>query len=95
MGRCELTGKMLTVVAAAAKSGHSRHIPLNAEAISVLEGWRERSKGSGLVFPGAEGKRMTNINRSWRGVAAAAKLKDFKFHGLAPFVRVEPGAGRH
>lgn len=78
-----LSAKLLTVVAASAKSGHSRRIPLNAEAVTVLKSWRERQHDTdGLVFPGADGKRMDNINRSWRNVSKVAKLVDFKFHDL-------------
>lgn len=76
-----LSAKVLTVVAASAKSGHTRRIPLNSEALSVLQVWRDRHPdASGLVFPGAEGERLNNINRSWRAVAKAAKLVGFRFH---------------
>jgi integrase len=78
-----LGGKMLTVVAASAKSGHTRRVPLNTEALAVLTAWRDRHRDSvGLVFAGAGGERLNNINRSWRGVVKGAKLTDFKFHDL-------------
>jgi integrase len=78
-----LAAKLVTVTGVNAKSGHTRRIPLNAEALAVLEGWQGRQERTdGLVFPGADGGRMDNINRSWRGVASAAKLVDFKFHDL-------------
>jgi len=41
----------LTVRGAVAKTGTTRHIPLNAMAIGVLKGWREQTAGAGLVFP--------------------------------------------
>ena len=74
--------KMLTVVSAAAKSGRRREVPLNTEALAVLKAWRDRSAADGLVFPGDEGKRLTNVNKSWGGVAKAAGLVDFNFHDL-------------
>lgn len=78
-----LSAKVLTVAAASAKSGHTRRIPLNIEALAILKTWRERHPGGkGLVFPGMEGERLNNINRSWRAISAAAKLVGFRFHDL-------------
>ena len=42
--------------------------------------WRKQGGGSGLVFPGAGGGRMTNINKSWAGLVKDAALTDFRFH---------------
>ena len=58
-----LPGKLLTVTAGNAKSRKARHIPLNAEAADVLKRWKRQGSKSGLVFPGAGGGRMTNINK--------------------------------
>lgn len=77
-----LPGKMLTVTAGNAKSRKARHIPLNAEALKVLKRWKKQGSGEGLVFPGAAGERMTNINKSWDGLVTEAKLPDFRFHDL-------------
>jgi integrase len=78
-----LAGKVLTVVAASAKSGQTRRVPLNSEAFAVLTQWRSQAaEQSVLVFPGADGARLDNVNRSWKGVIAKSKLLDFKFHDL-------------
>ena len=77
-----LPGKLLTVTAGNAKSRKARHVPLNAEAADVLTRWKRQGSKSGLVFPGAGGGRMTNINKSWAGLTADAKLPDFRFHDL-------------
>lgn len=77
-----LTTKMLTVTAGNAKSRKARHVPLNAEALTVLKRWKKQGRGEGLVFPGAAGERLTNINKSWDGLVEAAKLDDFRFHDL-------------
>jgi integrase len=75
--------KWLTVIAATSKSGQTRRIPLNAEALAVLTAWRERqTETTGLVFPGVEGERLNNINKSWNGVVKKAGLDNFKFHDL-------------
>jgi integrase len=77
-----LDTKILTVRAAAAKSGDSRRVPLNAEAETVLGRWLKQTKGAGnaFVFPGADGTRLTNVNKAWATVCKLAKLRDFRFH---------------
>ncbi len=77
-----LPGKLLTVEAGNAKSGKTRHLPLNAEAMDVLKRWRKQHSGKGLVFPSPSGARFDNINKAWAGVITAAKLQDFNFHDL-------------
>lgn len=79
-GSIQLTGKLLTVAAETAKDGEDRHVPLNAEAVDVLTRWKAQGDGVGLVFPGEEGARLTNINRSWAGLLSKAKLGNFRFH---------------
>jgi integrase len=73
---------MLTVRAAAAKSGDSRRVPLNHEAQLTLKAWKKQQNPADdeLVFPGAEGERLTNINKSWATVCELAKLTDFRLH---------------
>jgi integrase len=77
-----LDTKILTVRAAAAKSGDSRRVPLNAEAEGILRAWLKQTKGAGdaYVFPGVDGARLTNVNKAWKTVAKLAKLRDFRFH---------------
>jgi len=77
-----LAGKFLTVEAGNAKSGKTRHLPLNNEAMDVLRRWKKQHGGSGLVFPSASGARFNNINKAWAGIITAAKLPDFNFHDL-------------
>jgi integrase len=71
---------MLTVKADTAKSGSTRHVPLNAEARDVLKRWKKQGSAEGLVFPGIEGGRMTNVAKSWATLMTKAKLSDFRFH---------------
>lgn len=74
----------LTVAAAAAKSGETRHIPLNPEAAHVLRQWfrMNGSPSSGLVFPGEDGKPMTDVKRAWASVLDLAEVTAFRFHDL-------------
>lgn len=82
-GAVNLSEKLLTVVAATAKSGHTRRVPLNAEAFAVLTAWHRRQgkpKGDAFVFPGASGKQMKRIDTAWAALTKAAGLKDFRLH---------------
>jgi len=82
-GDVNLAAKVLTVTAETAKSGHTRRIPLNHEAHGVLSAWRARRgepEGDSLVFPGADGRRMTRIDTAWRGLMKTAALKGFRLH---------------
>jgi integrase len=78
----DFVGHMLTVRAAAAKSGDSRRVPLNAEVQEVLEAWRKQgdAKNEDLVFPGAERAKLTRLDKSWATVCKLAELTDFRFH---------------
>lgn len=75
-----IKGKMLTVVASSAKSGKTRHVPLNVEALDVVKRWKNQGSADGLVFPAPTGGRFTNINKAWAGLVKSAKLVDFHFH---------------
>lgn len=77
-----LPAKLLTVEAGNAKSGKTRHLPLNDEALDVLKRWKEQHGGAGRVFPSASGARFDNINKAWNGIVDAAQLSDFHFHDL-------------
>jgi integrase len=73
----------LTVAGATAKSQQSRHLPLNNEALSVLQDWSSSSVKKGLVFPSPRtGKRFDNINSAWDNLMKESHLSDFRFHDL-------------
>jgi integrase len=75
----DIVRRVLTVRGDTAKSGRTRHVPLNDEAREVLDAW---GIGSDLVFPGPEGRPMTTLKTAWLKVARSAKLKNFRFHDL-------------
>jgi integrase len=75
--------KLLTVEGTTAKSGQTRHIPLNDEAYSTIKAWMNDLDSKGLVFPSpVTGGRMDNINTAWQGLIDKAGIKDFRFHDL-------------
>lgn len=78
----DLAGKEITIAGSTAKSGDTRHVPLNKEAAQVLTDWQNQTKGTGLVFYGREGDRLDNINKAWSGVLKAAEIENFRFHDL-------------
>jgi integrase len=75
----DLQRRSLTMRAAYAKASKVRHIPLNDEAMSVL---RVRAQDDGLIFPGKDGRPMTDVKKSWASLMEAAKITDFRFHDL-------------
>jgi integrase len=82
-GSIDLGAGRLTVHGTTAKSGTTRHIPLNSEAVAVLRAWRDQAaETSGLVFSGRAGAPLDNVRRSWEGVLRAAEVTRFRWHDL-------------
>jgi len=77
-----LRSKTLTVEGETAKSGNTRHIPLNDEAIELLKNWKAKNKKQERVFPGKNGARLDNITSSWSTLVKDAKINNFRFHDL-------------
>jgi integrase len=79
----DLDRATVTVVGLRAKSRQTRHVPLNAEALSVLKGWKgPQANRDGLVFPGKEGRPFDNVNTAWRGLLKLAGIADFRWHDM-------------
>ncbi|AMO58156.1 site-specific integrase [Endozoicomonas montiporae] len=81
----DFSARVLTVAGGGAKSGESRHIPLNKEAYSVLKQWVEQNKleRGDLVFANPNtGKRFDNIKNAWKSLMESADLENFRFHDL-------------
>ena len=84
----DFVGKHLTVQGEGetreegAKSAQTRYVPLNREALEVLQAWRT-APAEGYVFPGrTEGERLDDVKKAWLPVVKAAKLTAFRFHDL-------------
>lgn len=73
---------MLTIEGAYAKSGKTRHIPLNTEALNTLKTWRKQTSGNGIVFSSKDGKPFDNVKKAWAGILAEAKIENFRWHDM-------------
>jgi integrase len=71
-----LPGKRLTVRAAAAKGGKSRHVPLNREAVDVLTRWQGQRSGEGVLF------NVRDVKTAWLALMKDAAIEGFNFHDL-------------
>jgi integrase len=79
----DLVAARIVVHGATAKSGTTRHLPLNSEALAVLRGWHGQAADKAeLVFPGKNGAAFNNVRRSWEGVLAGAGITRFRWHDL-------------
>ncbi len=75
--------KMVTVEGETAKSNKTRHVPLNEEALLILQEWkRQPGVKSSYVFCDAEGKPFRDMRTSWETVIKLAKISNFRWHDL-------------
>ena len=72
---------MLTVTGATAKSHHTRHIPLNAEAREVLQAWQKQADTTGYIFT-VDGAQLGSVKKAWASILTAAKITGFRWHDL-------------
>jgi len=81
-GNVSFDHAVLTIEGAYAKSGKTRHVPLNTDALHILKSWRQQTDGVDLVFPNKVGERFDTLKKGWAGIMKAAKIKDFRWHDL-------------
>jgi integrase len=75
----------LTIAGRTSKNKQTRRVPLNREALAVLESWRKQARtiaANSYVFPGEGDRPLTTITKAWRSVRTSAGLRDFHFHDL-------------
>lgn len=80
----DLQRRLLTVRGEGAKTGQTRHVPLNSESVDVMKAWRPVAfEPDSYVFGGALASQpLVAIRKSWTNVLKAAKVKGFRFHDL-------------
>jgi len=73
----------LTVVGSTAKSGKTRHVPLNQEALAIMKQWRPSLDAAGLVFPAKDGEnQFNNVRKAFLGMLEIAKITSFRWHDM-------------
>ncbi len=79
----DLERQSIAIYGGTAKSGNTRHLPLNTTALLALQVWKEQqTKFDGLVFPSIDGKPFDNVNRAWHRVLEDASIVNFRWHDL-------------
>lgn len=81
----DLERRNLTVRGEGAKSGQTRHVPLNEEAQQVLKAWKEQPGLKGLlVFHGRNGVQLQNLRKSWQSVLDETpnRIENFRWHDM-------------
>jgi integrase len=75
--------ELIVRAATSRKTNKSRHITLNAAAVSVLEELAKVRHISGFVFVNPDtDKPFTTPKKSWAALVGRAKLDDFTFHDM-------------
>lgn len=75
---------VLTIHGASAKSGQTRHVPLNREARDVISAWRPvGAKPTARLFSNGDNKAaLTTIKSAWAPLLKRAEIEHFRFHDL-------------
>jgi integrase len=79
----DLKATRLTVQGDGAKSGQTRHVPLNTTAATALATWREITKPEStqaIVFPSTDGAPLEDIKKAWAALLKTATITNFRFH---------------
>lgn len=80
----DLTRATLTVHGTSSKSGQTRHVPLNTDAVSVLKAWKGSvtPQPDAQMFGNRDGSAIADIKTAWLALVQAAKVLQFRFHDL-------------
>jgi integrase len=69
--------RLLTVRGASSKSGDTRYLPLNDEAVTLLRDWRKNDLGADRVL-----SVTTSFKTSWGALLERAQIVRFRWHDL-------------
>lgn len=76
--------RIITVRAAAAKSGKTIYIPMNDTVYRVLLAWQQQTheEDETLVFHSSRGTPIGSIHYLWGKLLNSAEIKDFRWHDM-------------
>lgn len=74
--------KILTVDFQNAKSGNTRHLPLNSQAFNILKQWQQETDGIGFVFKDKNHAQLKDFPYVWGALLDEAQITNFRFHDL-------------
>lgn len=77
----DLENGLLSIPGTKSKSGQSRVVNLNSEALSVLMRWKRQSCTS-VVFPNEKGQPLSYLKTAWTKVLRDASIERFRRHDL-------------
>jgi integrase len=69
--------QLLTVEGRHAKNRQTRHVPLNEEAITLIQRWRKQANGGPHVFGVS-----TGFKSAWTQILERARITSFRWHDL-------------
>jgi integrase len=73
----------LTVTGDNAKSGKTRHVPLNAIALKAFKEWSNQAQESEWVFMNNKtGNAFTHTKRAWTSILEKAQITNFRWHDM-------------
>jgi integrase len=75
-GSVDFDRRLITVEGRNAKSRQTRHVPLNDEALRVLQNWREQAGTGARVF------HVVGFQTAWETVLKRAMISKFRWHDL-------------
>jgi integrase len=80
----DLVRRIVTVRGEGAKTGQTRHVPLNSELASVFKKWKTTEvEPDWFVFSGSTMTTpLTEARKAWRRVLKTARVVSFRFHDL-------------
>ena len=79
----DFDAETITIVAEAAKSKKTRHVPINRTCLKALKRWRSQcNKRQKLVFASATGTRFDNVKKSWKALLVSAEITRFRWHDM-------------
>jgi integrase len=80
--RVNFDTKIVTVDFQNAKSGKTRHLPLNTQALNALKTWQQKTDDIGYVFKDKNQQPLKDFPFLWRDLLNEASITNFRFHDL-------------